>query len=192
MSKLRALLATLSLFVVAFEAQAAPVQWSSSSGGNGHWYDVIFTNAAMTWSAAKSAASSSAHLNMTGHLATVTSQEEQTFLNDLNPSWDRAWLGGTDEASEGTWTWITGEAFEFSNWSPGEPNNSFNGPENYMLGWWDYTSGWNDAADSEAFQTSAYAVEYSAPAPIPVPAAFPLLGTALAVLGSLGWRRRQA
>jgi hypothetical protein len=34
-----------------------------------------------------------------------------------------AWIAATDVATEGTWVWITGEPFTFSNWAGGEPNN---------------------------------------------------------------------
>ena len=33
------------------------------------------------------------------------------------------WTGGTDAASEGNWSWISGEAMTYTNWSSGEPNN---------------------------------------------------------------------
>ena len=33
------------------------------------------------------------------------------------------WIGATDETTEGTWTWITGEPFGFSNWATGQPDN---------------------------------------------------------------------
>ncbi|MHA2333120.1 MAG: right-handed parallel beta-helix repeat-containing protein [Candidatus Hodarchaeales archaeon] len=54
-----------------------------------------------------------------------------------------AWIGFTDEQSEGNWQWITGESVSYTNWESGEPNDSGDG-EDYaeML-----DSGfWNDAA----------------------------------------------
>ena len=36
---------------------------------------------------------------------------------------DFVWLGGTDKIKEGTWSWIDGSPFEFTNWSRREPNN---------------------------------------------------------------------
>jgi hypothetical protein len=33
------------------------------------------------------------------------------------------WIGATDSAQEGVWTWITGEPFDFTQWATGEPNN---------------------------------------------------------------------
>jgi cysteine-rich repeat protein len=55
-------------------------------------------------------------------LASITSVGEQTFLdNNVNPS-ENAWLGGTDEVTEGVYVWTDGEAFSYAPWGPGEPN----------------------------------------------------------------------
>ena len=35
------------------------------------------------------------------------------------------YLGGTDEKTEGVWEWITNEAWSFTKWAKGEPNNVF-------------------------------------------------------------------
>jgi len=68
-----------------------------------------------------------------GHLATITSQEEQNFIEGLivNHSKNIYWLGGTDEAHEGQWEWITGEPFDYTNWDYNEPNNA-NENEHYL------------------------------------------------------------
>jgi len=34
------------------------------------------------------------------------------------------WIGFTDQASEGTWEWISGEAVTYTNWASGEPNDA--------------------------------------------------------------------
>ena len=34
------------------------------------------------------------------------------------------WAGGTDRGNEGTWKWVTGEKWKYTNWEPGQPNNS--------------------------------------------------------------------
>ena len=59
-----------------------------------------------------------------GQLAAVKSADVQKFLMDtfveLNVN---IWLGGTDEANEGTWTWVNDEAWEYGHWHCGtEPN----------------------------------------------------------------------
>jgi hypothetical protein len=76
-----------------------------------------------TWAQAKTHAEGQG-----GHLATFTSQGEwdialaaigENGLLDVTG----LWIGATDIATEGTWTWITGESFAFSNWYTGQPDN---------------------------------------------------------------------
>ncbi|KAJ8307525.1 hypothetical protein KUTeg_015609 [Tegillarca granosa] len=41
-------------------------------------------------------------------------------MNDKNDFW----IGGTDIAVEGEWTWsYSGQRFGFTDWNPGEPSN---------------------------------------------------------------------
>ena len=56
-----------------------------------------------------------------GFLAVINSQEENAFLAEHILA--TAWIGYTDEASEGTFVWVNGEATTYTNWSSGEPNN---------------------------------------------------------------------
>jgi len=60
-----------------------------------------------------------------GHLATITSQEEQDAIARLLSKGTKNfyWLGATDEETESTWKWITGEEFQYSNWDYGQPDN---------------------------------------------------------------------
>merc|ERR1719474_486498 len=59
------------------------------------------------------------------NLASVTSDAiHQYVLEGMKKrGLDFVWLGGTDKVKEGTWSWIDGSPFEFTNWSRGEPNN---------------------------------------------------------------------
>jgi len=64
------LLASAMLLVLAAPAQAAPIQWTSGSGGNDHWYDFVPVSSA-TWNGSRAAALASTHLSMNGYLATL-------------------------------------------------------------------------------------------------------------------------
>ncbi|MBI89791.1 MAG: hypothetical protein CMG60_06865, partial [Candidatus Marinimicrobia bacterium] len=85
---------------------------------------------AMVWTDASEMAQSYG-----GHLATVTSQEEQDFLGGFG-----GWIGLTDENVEGQWEWVTGEPVDYTNWFNGEPNDAGSG-EDYVER---YSDGWND------------------------------------------------
>ena len=115
------------------------VLWSAASGGNGHYYARI--PQALTWEQARIAAQ-----QLGGHLATITSPAENAFITPLviDGSTNVSHLGGYRSSSG--WAWVTGEAWEYTNWYPGEPNNN-SGNEDYLTTW--VTPGtWNDVFPS--------------------------------------------
>ena len=66
-------------------------------------------------------------MGLGGHLASVHSAQEQTFVSDLRPDKKQpVWLGGSDSAEENKWVWTDGTKFEYTNWVPGEPNDGGN------------------------------------------------------------------
>lgn len=105
----------------------------------GHKYELY--NESMTWESAKFFCEKKG-----GHLVTISDEKENEFVNGMrcrNLSTDyqqSIWLGGSDTANEGTWSWITGEPFTYSNWEPNEPNGGTT--QNYLQM---YSSGnWDD------------------------------------------------
>lgn len=91
---------------------------------NGHEYAIIeHTN--LSWEDACDYCE-----NLGGHLATITSAEEQEFLNGLleNGKNNLYWIGGTKRDNK--WAWITAETFSFSYWAQGEPTPIVE--ENYL------------------------------------------------------------
>ncbi|NBT48967.1 MAG: DUF5011 domain-containing protein, partial [Actinobacteria bacterium] len=70
-----------------------------------------------------------------GHLATITSEQENQFLlnlfSGLADGSVRPWLGATDAVQEGSWKWVTGETWNYSRWAPGEPDNAA-GTQHYL------------------------------------------------------------
>jgi len=104
---------------------------------NNHAYQRF--DALTTWANAKIVCSTKG-----GHLATITSQAENDWVwNSFGPSTPvvdyfgnhRAfWLGGTDKVVEGQWQWITGETWDYTNWSPVQPDNTNSG-QDYLVMW---------------------------------------------------------
>ena len=99
-----------------------PVQWRAEDGGNGHWYE-LRSAPLSSWSTCKAAAEASG-----GHLVTLASQAENVFVvasfKGLATRYPWIGLSQAPDASEpsGGWGWITGEALNWTNWSPAEPN----------------------------------------------------------------------
>jgi hypothetical protein len=112
---------------------------------NGHEYEVVASKG-ITWTAARTAAE-----NAGWSLVSIASAEENDFIKSLLSSSlaerSHFWLGATDQVSEGSFQWIDGTSWSFTNWSSGEPNNS--GNEDFLA--MDLRSGtwaWNDAPDN--------------------------------------------
>lgn len=91
-----------------------------------------------------------------GHLVTINSEEEQTFIyNFIKNKSTRSytWLGSTDWYVEGNWKWITGSGIVYRNWEDGEPNNS--NDEDFMMLYKD-SGKWNDGTDIYYSDTKDY------------------------------------
>ena len=71
---------------------------------------------------------------MGGHLAVITSQEEDEALFAFTRycGYDNVYIGYSDVEEEGNWQWVTGETSDYSNWNEGEPNG-FTPNENYAV-----------------------------------------------------------
>jgi hypothetical protein len=106
------------------------VGFTSQQNYNGHSYYRSTGNA--IWTVARQNC-----INMGGHLVTVTTAAENSFIFGL---WPSGWIGLTDEVVEGVWQWVTGEPYSYTSWNPGEPNNA--GNEDYIQ----FVGGgkWND------------------------------------------------
>ncbi|MGG7567352.1 VPLPA-CTERM sorting domain-containing protein [Rhodovulum sp. DZ06] len=189
----RSLCAAALAALLATPAAAVPVQWS----GNGHWYEYIdqvtlFENA--RGFALASTCTTCGGVPLSGYLATVTSAEENAFLLTLNGD---GFLGGSDAATEGVWTWLDGpEAGDvfwnggtggssptYASWNSNEPNNLGDEDVIHING-----GNWNDL---QSIATRGYFVEYSAEgvSDVPLPAAAPLMLLGLAGLGVAARRK---
>jgi hypothetical protein len=126
----------LATFTVAILALISVAQADSTklvNPNNWHTYQGIDSN--MTWEDGETYCKSKG-----GHLATITSSEENEFVFQniaKNMSTGGSWIGGWDLGGD-NWTWITGEKLLYTNWSPGEPNDSGDSMQIYTSnGMWD-------------------------------------------------------
>lgn len=216
---LAGLLGATALQLAAPALHAAPVQWTVAAGGNGHWYDYvpsISIFAPIGFDAARAAALGSSHQGLQGYLATVTSAQEQAFIQSSFQfllgfgATGNAWLGGSDAAVEGEWRWLdgpeAGQPFTYANWLPNQP---VNGPGfedhdllalniNAIVAYAPVVYGWvSRTPQSGAF---GYVVEYGPtpngpggpvdPNPVPEPSGALMAATALLLAGLQRRRRR--
>jgi hypothetical protein len=158
--------------LAAFLVSAAP---SSAIGqvlwpGNGHYYLVV--NQEATWEQARLLAKSMTFAGVQGHLATVTSADENAFVTTQLGDTAGAWLGGEQPPCSvepgGGWRWITGEPWAYTTWDEGEPNDT------YLGGWGKDATGqseerlqyhhdgahWNDVPDDPEVVTPRFIVEW--------------------------------
>jgi hypothetical protein len=194
------------LAACAISAGAAPIQWTSGSGGNDHWYDIIAAPNPQspdywTWSLAVADATARG-----GYLATLTSAGEDAFVfTNLanNPAYwfldgagneegPRFGLSNPDIGHTYDWTWVTGENYIYQNWAAGEPNNLTTEDsavffDNFLPnvnGNRPPVDQWNNVPKSSGMY--AYVIEYDhAPATTPEPGTFMMLagGGLLALAG---------
>jgi gliding motility-associated-like protein len=141
-----------------------------------HYYQYI-PNTGISWTNAKNAAAASTYYGLQGYLATITTVEE-VQISGVQAS-GAGWIGGSDEANEGVWKWVTGPELgttfwngvvngsspTFAFWNANEPNNQ--GEEDYAhvtapgVG---QPGSWNDLSNvgdsSGNYQPKGYIVEY--------------------------------
>ena len=85
---------------------------------NGHYYQVVQRKVGWNTASAECAA-------MYGHLATVTSAEENAALAKIVTNHGGStWLGGVRSSENyNVFVWVTGEEMTYTNWASGEPND---------------------------------------------------------------------
>lgn len=147
---------------------------------NGNAYLVVYRPEGLDWNEAKAAAESD--FGQAAHLVVVTTPEENAVVGSLVtdpaalPTWFTdvynngigPWMGGFQNDGDpfndpfgpaGAWEWITGDPWEYTNWSPNNPDD-FMGGEDFLhyfgfltpVGEW-----WNDVGMSPGI--TGYVVE---------------------------------
>lgn len=142
----------------ASRADALVAFWTAACGGNGSAYELVLPGAATNWNTAYNAANARG-----GKLVSITSQAEADFVFSRLASNAAAWSGGQGPwlglyKSAGVWRWITLEPFAFTQWAPGEPNNSGD-----RARWWTADGAiratWDDQPGTNT--SVSYIVEYA-------------------------------
>ena len=110
---------------------AAPLAFTSGS--------FVYVDQELSWENARDYCRTHHH-----DLASIHSSTENAEVDALCPvAW--CWIGGSDSASEGTWTWLDGSAWDYENWLTGQPGQwQANAGEDYML---IEGAKWHDAFD---------------------------------------------
>jgi hypothetical protein len=152
-------------------AQSAAVQWRVEDGGNGHWYQCLrTTGSGEVWTVSQAAANA-----LGGHLATLTSQQENSWVYELSVA-QIAWSGrggpllGGYKLPDNSFRWVTDEPWSYTSWLPGEPSSGLWEPYLNFLGPQGTTSSgatWNDTdaivvPDNSGDPTYTYIVEWGA------------------------------
>ena len=159
-----------------------PTSGAPVEGPNGNFYEVV-ASPGTSWDAAHTAATNLTYLGVVGHLATITSAEEDAFVDGLRVAAlgvgsASAWIGGSQPDGEATpqdgWAWVNGEgsipgvntSTLYANWNVNEPNDfpgtgtagvEDNEENRLASGFYGPGGGWND---ENGAATNPYIVEY--------------------------------
>lgn len=202
-----------ALMAWAFPSLAAPTYWNTGTGHNNHGYEVFLVTGGINWTTAETNA-----VALGGHLASITSAEENSFVYSLVSSntsfWALEstgrgigpWLGafqpsGSSEPSGG-FQWVDGDPFVYTNWAGGEPSNGVGSPGNAGLNienrihFFGINGGagpqWNDYPTSPISpQTMPVAYIVETTAPVPEPETYAMMLAGLGLLGVMALRRKQ-
>ena len=155
-------------------AQSTAVQWTTASGGNGHWYEVATTP--RTFFQARDWA-----VDNGGSLALIDSSQENQFLFQLVLSTTGSWSGAgpffglfqdpsnpSFSEPNGGWIWVDGtpRSGRFDSFCGGQPDNSWGG-QSLAVYWapggspqscWDDDIAWTDLTTF----TGTHLIEWSA------------------------------
>lgn len=166
MKRMICILAILIAFVAMSVGSVSAAQVLNAA--NGHTYEMVSCGP-ITFNDAKTAASGMTldGFNCYGHLATISSAEENAFIVNAFDGIDKKWIGAFQSSPSDVatgWEWVTGEPWGYTNWNPDtpEPNNQYYSQYGYedAVTYWGETGVWNDAPHGYPYGNGGYIVEY--------------------------------
>jgi len=96
---------------------AAPCTGGNANATDGTTCYEAFLSLPLSWADAEAVCETRG-----GRLARIDSSTENQLIATLAGA-NRAWIGGTDLAVEGSFVWADGAPLAYTNWRTGEPNN---------------------------------------------------------------------
>jgi len=151
----------------AIESEANRSRYVDDAGATHVYRLVECPGSGMTWMQAKRDAESQYLEGIRGHLATITSIDEdarvRSFVRGTSVR-SEIFIGGfqpePSREPDGNWQWVTGERWTFTDWADGQPDDAFgNGAGEDYLSLWDACDfHWNDIGGDEVKQY--YLVEF--------------------------------
>jgi hypothetical protein len=148
------LFASVLVAGVASAQSTQAVEWKVSEGGNGHWYQVV-GNDGRCWTEQRDSS-----VAIGGHLATITSADENGFIKSLNLV-EFYNIGGYQPPNscepDCGWLWVTGEDWQFTGWERSQPENWQEQDRLAIM-----SEGWHDGAECPPYTGSGYIMEWDA------------------------------
>ncbi len=105
------------------------------TGGYTYGQSTYILSTAATWEAAQAEARS-----LGGNLVTINDAAEENWLKQTFGT-NELWIGLTDKDAEGIFKWASREDVTYTNWVPGEPNNSGTNADYVRM---NYNGQWGD------------------------------------------------
>ena len=174
-----------SFALVVEPSRSAVISGSINNPATGHGYYLLSHN---TWTASESEATS-----LGGHLVTINDSAENQWVYDTfaplaishDPQFTRRvhlWIGFSDAAVEGNFTWASGEPVSFTHWETIQPNNNccdqdyvhIRGPVTRSTN--EQSGFWNDFYD-EATTSDPYTGYFGVVEVVPEPSSSALLAS---------------
>lgn len=153
----------------------AAVEWTIAQGGNGSWFEIGVRDSSISYLDAVEAATA-----VGGHLASLTSSEENLRVYQLSlqttgawirlPNWHWGpWIGARRATPAApNFIWETGEPFSFAAWMPGGSNCGVTQPDSTTQDYVCMSNGcptdtsptWSDSENNEGARS--FVIEWSA------------------------------